>query len=75
MMSKRPPLTVLEALGTLAGLGFTIAIPIAVLTIGGYYLDGITHTKPIFLLLGLLLGLISGIYGAYRLLSRVLQRG
>lgn len=74
-MSKRPPLTIWEALGTLAGLGFTIAVPIAVFTIGGYYLDGYTHTKPLFVLLGLLLGLISGIYGAYRLLSRVLQRG
>ncbi len=74
-MSKRPPLTIWEALGTLAGLGFTIAVPIAVFTIGGYYLDGYTHTKPLFVLLGLLLGLISGIYGAYRLLSRVFQRG
>lgn len=74
-MSKKPPLTIWEALGTLAGLGFTIAVPIAVFTIGGYYLDGYTHTKPLFILLGLLLGLISGIYGAYRLLSRVFQRG
>lgn len=55
-MSKRPPLTIWEALGTLAGLGFTIAVPIAVFTIGGYYLDGYTHTKPLFILLGLLLG-------------------
>ncbi len=74
-MSKKPPLTIWEALGTLAGLGFTIAVPIAVFTIGGYYLDGYTHTQHLFVLLGLLLGLISGIYGAYRLLSRVFQRG
>jgi len=73
-MNKKPPLTILEALGTLAGLGFTIAVPIALFTIGGYYLDGFTHTKPLFVLLGLLLGLITGIYGAYRLLSRVFQR-
>ena len=73
-MDKKPPLTMLEALGTLAGLGFTIAVPIALFTIGGYYLDGFTHTKPLFFLLGLLLGLISGIYGAYSLFSRVLKR-
>ena len=72
-MDRKPPLTILEALGTLAGLGFTIAVPIALFTIGGLYLDGITHTKPLFVLLGLLLGLISGIYGAYRLVSRVFQ--
>ncbi len=70
-MSKKPPPTIWQALGSLAGLGFTIAIPIALFTVGGNYLDGITHTNHLFLLLGLLLGLISGIYGAYRLYSRV----
>jgi ATP synthase protein I len=53
-------------------LGFTIAIPIALFAILGNYLDGIVHSGHLFLLLGLLLGLISGIYGAYRLLARVL---
>jgi ATP synthase protein I len=62
-----PPPSVWASLGALSGLGFTIAIPIAIGAIGGGYLDGYTHTKPLFLLLGLLLGLISGIYGAYRL--------
>ena len=51
-------------------LGFTIAIPLALGAWGGSYLDGRTGTKSIFLLLGLLLGLIVGIYGAYRLFSR-----
>jgi ATP synthase protein I len=51
-------------------LGFTIAVPIALLAILGSYLDGRFHTGHIFILLGLLLGLISGIYGAYRLLTR-----
>ncbi len=73
-MNKKPPLTVWEALGAFAGLGFTIVVPIAVLAIGGNYLDGQIHTNHLFFLLGLLLGLISGIYGAYRLMSRVFQR-
>ena len=51
-------------------LGFTIAIPLALGAWGGSYLDGLTGTKSIYLLLGLLLGLIVGIYGAYRLFSR-----
>ena len=50
-------------------LGFIIAVPIALLAIGGNYLDGVVHTAHLFVLLGLLLGLISGIYGAYRLLT------
>ncbi|WP_170142927.1 AtpZ/AtpI family protein [Thermosporothrix hazakensis] len=50
-------------------LGFTIAIPIALLALLGYWVDGRFHTAPLFILLGLLLGLISGIFGAYRLLK------
>ncbi len=68
-MNKKPP-TVWESFGTLAGIGFMIAIPIVLGTIAGNYLDGLTHTKPLLLVLGLLLGLISAIFGVYRLLSR-----
>ncbi|MBV9708134.1 MAG: AtpZ/AtpI family protein [Chloroflexi bacterium] len=51
-------------------LGFIIAVPIALFTILGNYLDGVAHTAHLLVLLGLLLGLISGIYGVYRLLTR-----
>ena len=54
-------------------LGFTIAIPIALFAILGNYLDGILHTSHFILLFGLLLGLISGIYGAYRLFTRAMS--
>lgn len=70
-MSKKPPPSVWESLGALAGIGFTIVVPIAFGAGVGYYVDGLTHTRPLFTLLGLLLGLISGFYGAYRLISRV----
>ena len=52
-------------------LGFTIAIPLALGAWVGNYLDGRTNQGSLFLLLGLLLGLIVGIYGAYRLFARV----
>jgi ATP synthase protein I len=68
-MKKQEPPSAWASLALVGQLGFTIAIPIALLAIGGYFLDGVTHTRPLFLLLGLLLGLISGIYGAYRLLK------
>ena len=71
-MSKKPAPTIGTTLGALAGMGFTIAIPIALFAILGHLLDGVTHTAPLFLLLGLLLGLITGIYGAYRLFRSVL---
>lgn len=71
-MSKKKPPSVWEALAQVGALGFTIAIPLALGTILGIYLDGLTNYKPLFLILGLLLGLIVGIYGAYRLFARLL---
>ena len=58
-------------LGALAGMGFTIAIPIALGTYVGNLLDGHFNTGHVFILLGLLLGLISGIGGAIRLYKSV----
>jgi ATP synthase protein I len=71
-MSKKKPPSVWEALAQVGALGFTIAIPLALGTILGIYLDSLTNHKPLFLMLGLLLGLIVGIYGAYRLFARLL---
>ncbi len=70
MNKKKPPSSVWEAMALVSGLGFTIAIPLAAGSLLGIYLDGRTNHEPLFLLLGLLLGLIVGIYGAYRLLAR-----
>jgi ATP synthase protein I len=70
-MKNKPQPSVLGSVGALSGIGFMIAVPPALFAIGGHWLDGITHTEPLFLLLGLLLGLISGIYGAYRLFKSV----
>jgi ATP synthase protein I len=70
MSKKKPPSSVWEAMALVGGLGFTIAIPLALGTLLGNYLDGRTNHEPLFLLLGLLVGLIVGIYGAYRLLAR-----
>jgi len=73
MMNEKPPSpTVLGTVGALSGMGFTIAIPIAAGTIGGHYLDGLLHTGALFIL-GLLLGLIVGIFGAYRLYKAVFR--
>jgi ATP synthase protein I len=71
MKEKPPPPSVWSSIGALSGMGATIAIPIVLFTILGSYLDGLIHTRPLFILLGLLLGLITGIYGAYRLFKSV----
>jgi ATP synthase protein I len=73
-MKEKPPARSIPALlGALSGMGFTIAIPIAFFVILGNYLDGLLHTGSLLVLLGLLLGLISGVYGAYRLYKSVFQ--
>ena len=72
-MEKKPNPTVWGPLALMGQLGFTIAIPIVLGVIVGNYLDGILHTNHFILLFGLLLGLISGIYGAYRLFTRAMK--
>ncbi len=71
-MNKKQPPSVWDSLALMGQLGLTIALPIAILAILGNLLDSKVHTGPVFLLLGLLLGLITGVYGAYRLLKRLL---
>lgn len=66
-MKKKEPPSVWGSLALVGQLGLTIAIPLTLGTILGTYLDGLTKMKLLFVFLGLLLGLIVGIYGAYRL--------
>jgi ATP synthase protein I len=73
MKNNKPP-SVWEGLALAGELGFSMAVPIALGAIGGEYLDSITHTSSLYILLGLLLGLIVGIYAWYRLLSPLLKR-
>ncbi len=73
MKEKPPPPSVAGTVGALSGMGFTIAVPIALCVVIGNYLDGLLHTGSLFILLGLLLGLITGIYGAYRLYTAIFK--
>ena len=49
------------------GIGWYIALAIVVPTLGGVWLDGRVGTTPLFLLLGLLLGVVAAFYGTYRM--------
>jgi ATP synthase protein I len=71
-MNRKPPPSAWSSLALVGQLGFTIAIPIVLCAFVGNYIDrNILHTTShIFVLLGLLLGLAAGIYGAYRLFTR-----
>ena len=49
------------------GLGWFIALAIVAGTFAGLWLDRWAGTSPIFLLLGLLLGVVLAFYGTYRM--------
>ena len=50
-----------------AGIGWFMAAAIVMPTLGGRWLDGRAGTTPLFLLLGLLLGVVLALYGTYRM--------
>ena len=56
----------------LIGVGFYVALCIALGTLGGRELDKVTDTQPLFTLLGLLLGLFFALYGFIKQLMEVL---
>ena len=49
------------------GLGFAIAGPLAVFIILGVWLDSLWNTRPLFILLGIFLGIASAVYAFVRL--------
>jgi F0F1-type ATP synthase assembly protein I len=67
---QKPPASNMKVFGLFLGLGFTIVIPMLLGVWLGSIADGLLHWGYILLLLGLLLGLIFGVYGVYRLLIR-----
>ena len=56
----------------LTGVGFYIGGCIMLGTLGGLWLDNKLDTKPIFLLIGLVLGVIVAVFGVYQMLRPLL---
>ncbi len=65
---KRPQLIRLVDVLRLVGFGWYFGACIVVGAVGGYFLDKWLDTKPIFILIGMLLGLAAGFYGMYKML-------
>jgi hypothetical protein len=57
----------------LLGLGSYVAVCIAGMTIGGFFLDKALDTGRIFTLAGLALGLVMAFYGGYRMLMDTIR--
>jgi len=50
-------------------LGFTLLAIIGVLSAGGYFVDRLLGTLPLFLLVGLVMGFVAGLYYIYQALE------
>jgi F0F1-type ATP synthase assembly protein I len=50
-------------------LGFSVACPLAAFVIGGYWADGKFNTKPLFLLIGLAVGIIAAGAALYQVVQ------
>jgi len=59
----------------LVGLGWYIATCLLIGVFSGVWLDRTLGTAPIFILIGLALGLLASFYGLYRMVSQVLRDG
>jgi F0F1-type ATP synthase assembly protein I len=60
------------ALGLL-GIGWYFATSTVLGAVGGLWLDDQFNSEPVFVLVGLILGLAAAGWGAYRLLQNVLR--
>ncbi|HEV8193618.1 MAG TPA: AtpZ/AtpI family protein [Ktedonobacterales bacterium] len=69
--NKPPQMGDWAGLVLIGQLGLTVAIPILLGIGAGLFIDSKLQSSPIATLLGLLLGLAAGVYGAYRLISRL----
>jgi ATP synthase protein I len=57
----------------LIGVGFFICVCIVGGALAGVWLDNSLNTKPIFILIGLILGLIIAFWGVYQMLIPIIR--
>jgi ATP synthase protein I len=57
----------------LLGAGLYIGVCIFGGTAGGYWLDEKQNTQPVFVLIGLILGLVVAFWGFYRMVIPIIQ--
>jgi hypothetical protein len=57
----------------LVGIGFYIGITIVLFTVGGVQLDKMLDTGKLLTMVGLAIGLVLALYGAYQQLMEVLD--
>ena len=49
------------------GMGWYVAIAIVLGLLGGLWLDGKLGTRPLFIIIGLVIGIAAAVYGVYQM--------
>ena len=57
----------------LTGIGWYVATCIVLGVVGGLFLDNLTGTKPLFVLLGIVLGFVVAFWGFYKMVQPILN--
>ena len=57
----------------LTGLGWYVALCIVFGVVGGLALDGLLETKPLFMLLGIVLGSVVAFWGLYKMVQPLMN--
>ena len=55
------------------GMGWYVSLSIVGGVLVGRWIDGKLGTEPLFIVLGLSLGLASAVYGVYKMLPRIME--
>jgi F0F1-type ATP synthase assembly protein I len=55
------------------GVGWYIAIAIVLGLLGGLWLDGKFNTRPLFTIIGLIIGILAAVYGVYQIFLPLLN--
>jgi F0F1-type ATP synthase assembly protein I len=71
---KRLDARMVEALAIASQVGIFLGAAVVVGVLGGSYLDGKLGTSPTFLIVGSLLGMVVGIYTAWRTAAFILGK-
>jgi ATP synthase protein I len=67
--ASRDSVRVVRELAPYLGIGMTLAVTLLLGLLGGYWLDGRFGTRPLFILLGGVLGLALALYQFFRTVS------
>lgn len=70
--NSKPVMPKAELVSLVFELGFTIAIPIVLLALGGRVLDNHLHTSPLLLLVGIGLAIFITSFLVYKRITKIL---